>query len=350
MSTHVLDVRPMRPADEPEVLDLLNTTMAGSPAGPWTAEFFRWKHRNSPFGASPTLVSVHDDTLVGVRLFLRWELACGSSTVSAVRAVDTATHPDYQRQGIFKRLTLELLDQVELEGADLVFNTPNADSRPGYLKLGWQEVGLLPVHVSPVRPLAFLRGARGASTANSSGSASAVAGTSTPATRRECPLPPAAAAFADPDELSDLLVQVAPTHRLHTRLTPEYLRWRYVDAPGLDYRCVRVEQGGRLVGLAFGRARQRAALVELTLGDVIVREGDRRTARRVLRSARRSGVDHVAVHASHGTEIAGQLGRSGYLRAPGHGIGLVANPRDAMSPDVFDAASWRLSLGDLEVF
>ena len=350
--TPTLDVRPMCSEDEPEVRDLLTVTMAGGPTGSRTSDFFRWKHVNGPFGPSPGLLAVHDGRVVGVRLFLRWQLAAGEQTLSAVRAVDTATHPDYQRQGIFRRLTMALLHQVESQDqVDLVFNTPNADSRPGYLRLGWSEVGLLPVHISPVRPLAFLKGARAASTANAAGSASAVAGvTPTPTPDRACPLPHATEAFHDAAGLGSLLDQAAATHRLHTPLTLDYLRWRYADVPGLDYRCVQVKQGGELVGVGFGRVRRRAGLSELTLGDVIVRAGDQHSARRVLRAARRSGVDHVAVHAALGSEIAGQTARSGYLRAPGHGIGLVANPRRATPVDVLDPASWRLSLGDLEVF
>ena len=42
--------------------------------------------------------------------------------------------------------------------------------------------------------------------------------------------------------------------------------------------------------------------------------------------------------------------RSGYLRVPGQGVGLVSNPRRDLGIDVLDLASWQLSLGDLEVF
>ena len=69
----------------------------------------------------------------------------------AVRAVDTATDPDYQGRGLFTRLTLQAIDELRAEGVDFVFNTPNDQSRPGYLKMGWQVVGTLPTHVRPTR-------------------------------------------------------------------------------------------------------------------------------------------------------------------------------------------------------
>jgi GNAT superfamily N-acetyltransferase len=82
---------------------------------------------------------------------MRWEFLDGDRVVRAVRAVDTATHPDYQGRGIFTRLTLHALDELATEGIEFVFNTPNDQSRPGYLKMGWQVVGQLPTAVRPTR-------------------------------------------------------------------------------------------------------------------------------------------------------------------------------------------------------
>lgn len=346
-----VDVRPLATADEAEVLALLSETMAGGPTGSRTMDYFVWKHRANPFGASPGVVALEGDRIVGVRLFLRWHLALGGRRVRAVRAVDTATHPDYQRRGIFKSLTLRLLDQLEQdENIQLVFNTPNADSRPGYLRMGWRPVGVLPVRISPVRPVRFLRGVRGASHANASGSADAVAPGGKASSVRPCPAPTARAVLAASREVADLLEARAVPERLHTPLSPAYLDWRYAEAPGLDYRAFPVYRGGRLVGLGLGRIRTRASLTELTLGDVIVAQGDRRAARAVLQVARQSGVDHVALHATPGSEVGDVALTSGYLTVPGSGIGLVANPRAGCPDGVLDPGRWGLSLGDLEVF
>lgn len=344
-----LTFRSLREDDSPAVLELLTTALAGGPTGERSQAFLDWKHRDNPFGRSPGMVAVDDDRIVGVRLFLRWELRVGDRTLRAVRAVDTATHPDYQRRGIFRELTLRMLGELDRdEQLDLVFNTPNADSRPGYLKMGWQPVADLGVRISPVRPLRFARGLSAARSANASGSADAVV---TVVTSRpiSSSLPSAAAALSA-DEVAGLLGRRGEVKGIHTPLSVEYLRWRYAQPPGLDYRAVVVRRHGELVGLGLGRVRQRAGLAELTLGDVLVADGDVRAARRVLWAARGAGVDHVSVHTAAGTEIASAALSAGYLTVPGQGIGLVANPRPACPVDVLDPAAWKLSLGDLEVF
>ena len=56
----------------------------------------------------------------------------------AVRAVDTITAPEARGRGVFTRFTLAILSNEITRDDDVsfVFNTPNDQSRPGYLKMG----------------------------------------------------------------------------------------------------------------------------------------------------------------------------------------------------------------------
>ena len=120
-------------------------------------DFFAWKHDANPFGPSPTWVSIDGSQIVGFRTFMRWELIRGAERLRMVRAVDTATDPDHQGRGIFRRLTERALAELVSEGYDAVFNTPNNQSRPGYLKMGWTQLGRPALSVRPRGPLATLR-------------------------------------------------------------------------------------------------------------------------------------------------------------------------------------------------
>lgn len=337
-------VRELHASDELTVLALLQAALAGGPTGERTPAFLRWKHQQNPFGPSPGLVAVAPDgTLAAVRLLMRWTLLLSGRTVSAVRAVDTATHPDHQGRGLFRRLTLQALDTVAAD-ADLVFNTPNANSRPGYLRMGWQDVGALPVRIRPVRLGRFARGVR------RSGQA-AVEGPSAPLAS---PLVRAKDLFdARPDEVASLIVDAesaADQDRLRTPRTIEYMRWRFVSVPGLDYRTVVVDDADGLRALGLGRLRRRGPLVELTLGEVLTRPGDAGAAGAVLAGAARAGVDHVALHAPSGSPLSRAAGRRGYCPVPGRGLRLVVNPRRPLTTDPTRPSSWALTLGDLEVF
>lgn len=122
-------------------------------------EFFRWKHHENPFGRSPAWVAEVDGRLAGFRTFMRWRFVHGTSgeTLEMVRAVDTATHPDFQGRGIFRDLTLSAIEEMTAQGIDAVFNTPNDKSRPGYLKMGWAELGRPTIRLRPSSPARLRR-------------------------------------------------------------------------------------------------------------------------------------------------------------------------------------------------
>jgi predicted N-acetyltransferase YhbS len=315
-----IDIRPATAEDDPAVLALLRAALGKRPDDPYE-RFFGWKHRENPFGASPSWVATHDGRVVGYRTFLRWEFedAAGRRT-RAVRAVDTATDHDYRGRGIFQRLTLAALDDLAEEGVDLVFNTPNDLSRPGYLKMGWSVVGRLPVAVRPRGPAGLTRMAR-ARTAADLWSAQAQGGV------------PALEALADP-ALADLLGELPARAGQATAWTPAYLRWRYGLAD-LGYRAFRVGADWA-EGVVVGRVRTRGAAAELAVCELLV--PDRRAARVAVRSALRE------TRADYAIGLGGSRA-SGMVPLPGQGPVLTwrAVSRTSRPPET-------LSLGDVELF
>ena len=143
-------VRAATADDTPEILNLISTSYQRQ-NGPSSLGYWLWKHEQNPFGVSPCLVATSDGRIVGVRVFLRWVWCSGDRTVRAVRAVDTATLPEWRGRGIFSRLTMRLVEQMQDEGVRFIYNTPNGKSMPGYLKMGWAPVTKIPLWVRPVR-------------------------------------------------------------------------------------------------------------------------------------------------------------------------------------------------------
>jgi GNAT superfamily N-acetyltransferase len=331
-----ITIRSFEAGDEALVLELLEATLGGGPAGRRPPEFFRWKHWQSPFGPSFMLVAESAGRLIGLRAFMRWRFEGDGRAVQAVRAVDTATHPDFQGQGVFSRLTRAALEQLQDE-VDLVFNTPNSSSLPGYLKLGWRDLGRLPVGVRVRRPLRLARGLRVPGGPSRS--------------RPEVAADPAKHLLNPTAQVERLLAEIRQEEdrRLRTPRDLAYLRWRYGDASWLGYAAVAEEEGDRCRGLAIFRVRPRAGAWESTIAELLVPPGDWRTARRLLRRvAEAAPVDHLTFHAPDGTAVAAAT--SGFLPAPG-GIRFVVKPvGEGIRPDPTDPRAWALSLGDLEVF
>lgn len=135
-------------ADTRAIVELLKLSL-GESLMPKSELFWRWKHFANPFGPSSVLLAFEGESLVGVRAFMRWDWRANDNVIKSMRAVDTATHPSHQGKGIFRKLTLRLVESCEEMKLGFIFNTPNKKSKPGYLKMGWSEVGRLPIRLRP---------------------------------------------------------------------------------------------------------------------------------------------------------------------------------------------------------
>lgn len=320
-----VELRRYEPADAPAVLALLHASRGSTPSVHDRA-FFAWKHAQSPFGPSPAWVAEVDGKVVGFRTFMRWQFDHEGGPVEAVRAVDTATHPDHQGRGIFTRLTLHALRELAAEGVAFVFNTPNGKSRPGYLKMGWKPVATLPVLARPRTPIALTRllAARVSAEKWSLPTAAGV---------------PAAEVFADHRAVGDLLASMPSTPGLRTHRTPEFFAWRYSFRP-LAYRAVLA--GDSIAdGLVVFRLRRRGPVVEAAVCDVLLPAARAKEQSHLLRQVlHRSGAD-VAVRV-------GTPEVDSRRALPGVGPTLVwRNVCERWMPP---PQTWNLTLGDVEIF
>ena len=147
-----MQIREATEQDIPEILDVLKASL-GETSSKKTEAVWKYKHVDNPFGKSLVLVAVENDKIIGVRALMRWKWQLEKNVFSTFRAVDTATHPEHQGKGIFKKLTLRAIEIAKEQGDDFIFNTPNTQSLPGYLKMDWKEVGKLKIRVDLANPL-----------------------------------------------------------------------------------------------------------------------------------------------------------------------------------------------------
>ena len=311
------DIRRATPEHRDEVLALLGASLGGGD-DPRYAQLFSWKHDRNRFGPSPMWVATEADRVIAFRAFMRWEFERGGQVVRAVRAVDTATHPDHQGKGLFTALTLHALDEMKADGVDFVFNTPNDQSLPGYLKMGWREVGKLSAAARFIGPSGVVR-----------------------AVRSRVPADRWSGALTIGCSVDDWLANGGMAGRrtaaddvrsLRTRVDDEFLRWRF-GTPLLGYRVV--DRKGTAIIL---RSRRRGSATEL----VVATGFGTATAidRLAAKAAKQAGADYAL-----------RLGASdlstGYAPLPGGGPRLTWRAvNDLGMPPL---SNWALSLGDEEL-
>lgn len=326
-----MEIRTATEHDIPLIVELLKKSL-GEELMPKSQEYWQWKHIDNPFGKSPVILAFENDTLVGVRAFMRWQWRSAGQIFESVRAVDTATHPDYQGRGIFKKLTLELLGYCEREKWHFVFNTPNGNSKPGYLKMGWKEAGKLPISIPVVHPFSIAL-----NMSRLKQSSIRVDDTT-------------GKLYLQHSGLEELLKQNSARckDQIITAHSVSSLLWRYQNVPVAKYFTRTLQSAGKLNVLLVYRLKSSKAGNELRVTDIFM-DADKYRA-----EVRAMVKELVKLHAADYVTVSGLNswlnGAALYLRK------LPVGPVVTVRNITFDANTlrnfngWSPSVGDLELF
>ena len=104
--------------------------------------YWKWKHLYNPYSKidSKIVLALEGNKIIGARPLLLTEFIKGGKCVLAAQPCDTMVHPDYRRQGIFKKMNDLAIEYSKEIGVSFFYNFPGWMSRTGYLKQGWRNV------------------------------------------------------------------------------------------------------------------------------------------------------------------------------------------------------------------
>lgn len=314
------EIREATDSDQDGILETLRLALGETPLLRRTPALWEWKHLANPFGGSIVMIAEEGGVVAGVRALMRWDLATPTGNlVRCVRPVDTATHPAFTRRGIFRELTMTALEVARARDIDLVFNTPNQKSAPGYLDMGWQHVGWV-----------------GAQVRIRLGVSEQPSPTAAPSIEHLAPGLVPAGPVGD-------RVELRPPLGMRTPRTPDYLTWRFARHPTASYGWLETED--RRGGLV-ARASTRGSRTELVVSDLLGRS-DPALIRELARLSR---ARYLAGWFSPGSPERSIATRGGLLPVPGlKTLRLVALPLDALEANPLDLESWDICTSDLEL-
>lgn len=332
-----MQIRPATPQDKPAMIELLKKSL-GEGLIPKSEALWDWKHEQNPFGSSFVLLAEENGAIIGLRAFMQWQWQWKGNTYKAIRAVDTATHPDHQGKGIFKKLTLQQLELCKQQGIHFVFNTPNDQSRPGYLKMGWVQQGKMPLKLKVLNPIslafaiAFKKG-KGVVTADD----------------------PTPAQTWDP-RVFDLMKNYSVNNEhLNTALSASYIRWRYADNPLFNYNYFTDFENFLLIG----RVKAHSFTRELRLVDCML-FNNAKTNKRINSLISKAVIPYCKKNKIQVISFSGQqyqthrsaLNWMGMIPVQNRGpiVTLRELNMNERFPELLDIKNWGYSLGDMELF
>jgi GNAT superfamily N-acetyltransferase len=147
-----LEIRPAEVSTErlADYASLLNATFGGNK---FNMNALAWRYRDNPMGRIVGVDAWDGDRLAAHYITCPMQAKIEGRVVRGLLSMNTATHPDYQGQGLFTRLAATAYDLGKSAGYEFVIGVANANSTPGFLrKLQFQHVAPLLAGVLPLTP------------------------------------------------------------------------------------------------------------------------------------------------------------------------------------------------------
>jgi hypothetical protein len=186
-------------------------------------DYLRWLYLDNPSGSATLIVAHENDLWIGLIALIPIALECGGVVRKACFAVNVLTHPDHRGKNLFVKMIKFARQILSGEGVWLLGH-PNANAMPGWRRQKMHFRAPLRLRLAKFNwSLPFKRVGRINSLAE----------------LRELP--------------SDFWSSLGDRPDSHVKYTPEFIAWRFLEAPMKQYVVCAVELKGKLIGLRVTR-------------------------------------------------------------------------------------------------
>ncbi len=368
-------IRDYAEGDERAIVALFEQVFARPMGASESVEHWRWEFARNPTPPSTIELVWDADALVGqYAVSPRRVWFCGAELLAAL-SLDTMTHPDYGRQGIFSASAEACYARMVERGFAFVYGFPNANSIHGFEKyLRWKTVMPTPVHVKALDVGEYVAGKLGqpqlapllskasrlllrAPTIVDRLVERARAGGAAPES-----LP--VREFADFDRIAgidELWQRCRDQHRLWVIRERDYLRWRYDQRPESSYIRLAVDdERGELAGWAVlaiaEREQGRTCFIMDVLADAAVPRALPSLLGTIESLARRQGCAMISAMVGSGSRWRSTFLRNAYLPLPERLFpqelyfgARVLGGEELDRALLLHPESWQLGWGDIDV-
>lgn len=276
-------------------------------------DFLRWQYQYNPAGHAIMWLARHRETgqLAGSYTVIPLQIKIGYQEVTGSLSLNTMTHPDFRKQGIFATLAERTYESCAQAGIPLTIGWPNANSYPGFTQslkfadIGHREILVKPLQIANILQYYISNSALRTVTASV---ASAVVKVVCPRVR-SFSAGHSKGIFVEKveqfDERFDDLWQRSRNQKPNMIVrSSAYLNWRFVACPLRKYHIFASLSQGNLVGYMIGvisvhpRLGYRVAFIVDAFVDVALDERDiwRELVASVEAWAEQEGVDLIAIY------------------------------------------------------
>ncbi len=186
-------------------------------------DFLKWFYLDNPYGPATLVIAHEEDLWIGLIALIPTVLECKGKLQKACFAVNVLTHPDHRTKNLFVKM-IKCARQTLAEQGVWLLGHPNANAVPGWKRQKMDFRDPLHLYLAKFNWILPFRNTRRISSLEQ---------------LRELP--------------SDFWQSLTERPDTHLKYTPEFIAWRFLDAPHRKYVVSAVESRGNLLGLRVTR-------------------------------------------------------------------------------------------------
>ena len=348
------EIRPYRDGDERQIVELFDRVFGRR----ISEAHWRWKFRSLPSPAENVWLAVRDGEPVchygGIPC--RFLLPGGEAT--AMVSVDTMTHPDLRRRGIFTETVRHAFEHWGAAGVPFVLGLPNEQWGSRVSALGVEPLFEIEWLVRPLRPWALMapQGARDLSLGaplDAGWNALWNRKIGTDATVEVEPVESIAGTAAEA-ALDGLWRAGRDDLEISVVRDAAWVAWRYLAGPSIQYRLLLATRGGEGVGYLAYRTKTAQGRELGFVADLFTTVDDEAAQMtligRAIEEMRAAGTHAVLVLAIRATPLQRTLRRAGFVFSRGSFTVQMVPFNSALPLQLArEPRRWCLAGGDFDV-
>jgi len=348
-------MRPYENGDEEAIFEL-DSAMGGETRDKnrWL-RWWNWKYRDNPAGNFVIWLAEVDGKLVSQYAINGVKVKIGSEIIAASQSVDTMTHPDYRGHGIFFTLSTRVFDEAGKQGIDIVYGFPN--QMTSWHQKCWFEVGAESIMIKPLNLENILTKYI---TNKFLLKICAVSANFIIKALYRTKKPPKVNGLtiiripSFDERINDLWEKVSNDYEIMVIRDKEYLNWRYVDVPDVDYGIYLAEKEGQILGYAVLKCEKQQGLIFGRIFELVVPLEQQAVAQSLIIKAieffKEEKADLILYRLIADKALCKTVRKSGFIfpRFTGNKVRFVARPNTPKISETFlkDRAHWFVQTGD----
>ncbi len=344
-----IKTRAYSPGDEKQILSLYKKVFSESPS----MDEWNWRFRKHFLNNQFIQVAEHENRMIGQYALMPIPLLINAKAKNGALSLHTMVDPDYRGKGLFTLLANELFESGNCtSNATLAIGFPNQNSYPGFVrKLGWQHIGDLDLLILPVDFLETLKRYK-PNLINKPFVKPALKYLEKMHTLiwrsefRNSRLQINKVVRFD-SKFDDLFAQSMEQFKANRlNKTSEYMNWRYIDCPNVDYQCYELSESGNLTSMvALSVNNNRGVIVDVVSGS----SADYLDAIKFAVDAlRKQNVNYILAWQNSYYHALPRINKFGFIKALK--VPMIIKNFTENNAAVVDISNWHIMPGDNDTY